>query len=103
MNNFNAEAEAFATLRDMTANFLYELTAIPSISNDELAACDYCYEQFKKIPRIKITKQFMDDSIMDNPRWCYGPYPVSGMKGIIISMLSGKVPENRNPCISMPI
>jgi acetylornithine deacetylase len=81
MSNFTAEAEAFATLHDMTANFLYELIAIPSVSNDELAACDYCYEQFKEIPGIKISKQFMDDSIMDNPRWCCGPYPVSGYEG----------------------
>lgn len=70
----NFTAGDFQAMHESVRKFLFELTAIPSVSSDELAACEYTYEQFCKLEGVAVEKQYIDNSIMDDPYWCTGPY-----------------------------
>lgn len=74
-------ADAFQAMHKDVYKFLFDLTAIPSVSNDELEACEFTYEQFCKIPGVVVEKQFLDNSIRQDPYWRTGPYHVTEYEG----------------------
>ena len=74
-------SEDFQSMHAAVREFLYQLTAIPSVSNEELEACEYTYEAFCKLPGVIVEKQFLDNSIKDDPYWCTGPYFASEYTG----------------------
>ena len=71
----------FQAMHADVKKYLYEFTAIPSVASDEKAACEYTYEQFSKLPGVIVEKQFLDNSIMDDPYWCTGPYYANDYTG----------------------
>ena len=73
--------EAFQSMHKDVYDFLFRLTAIPSVSNEELEACEFTYQQFCKIPGVVVEKQFLDNSIKEDPYWCTGPYSASEYEG----------------------
>jgi acetylornithine deacetylase len=81
MNEPIISAIEFEKMHILIKDFLFELTSIPSVSGDELEASEYCFHKFKEIPDVKTSKRFMDDSLMEDPRWCSGPYPHKGYEG----------------------
>ena len=46
----------FQEMHESVREFLFQLTAIPSVSNEELEACEYTYEAFSKIPGLIVEK-----------------------------------------------
>ncbi len=67
-------ASDFKEMQEDVKKFLFELTAIPSVSSDEAEACEYVYQAFSAIPGAIVEKQFIDNSIMEDPYWNTGPY-----------------------------
>ncbi len=67
-------AADFQNMRADLRDFLFRLTEIPSVASDESAACEYTYQEFGKLSGVIVEKQFLDNSIMDDPYWCTGPY-----------------------------
>ena len=74
-------SEIMQSLMQDVTEFLYQLVTIPSVANDETAACDYCYRMFAQIPGISLEKIPMDNALMNHPLWCSGPYPHPGYNG----------------------
>ena len=70
----NFDQKFLTELRRDTTDFLVNLCAIPSISNQETEACEYAFEEFSKIDGVVVRKLPMDNSLKDNPLWCSGPY-----------------------------
>ena len=56
------------------SGFLFDLVKIRSYPNDEMEACDYCFNVFSKIEGLKVRKLPMDNTIKQHPLWCSGPY-----------------------------
>jgi acetylornithine deacetylase len=78
---FKADSGFFESIRKEVTDFLFNLVSIPSISNEETKACEYCYSVFEKIPGLKLEKIFMDNSLMEHPLWSPGPYEHKGYDG----------------------
>ena len=70
-----------AALYEETGEFLFKLIQIPSISGSELAASEFCYKRFSAIPGVLVEKQYLSDSLVDDPLWSSGPYPFNGYSG----------------------
>ena len=68
-------------MQEDVKKFLFELTAIPSVSSDEQEACEYVYQAFSAIPGAIVEKQYIDNSIMEDPYWNPGPYYANDYTG----------------------
>ena len=64
--------EYLAGIKDEVTDFLFNLVGIRSYSNDELAACEYCYKRFSEIPGVKVEKIYIDNTLKDHPLHCAG-------------------------------
>ena len=74
MQTYNFSAADFQTMQKDMFKFLFDFTAIPSVSSDEKEACEYIYQEFFKLPGVVVERQYLDNSIMDDPYWNPGPY-----------------------------
>ena len=50
-------------------DFLFQLVKISSVSHEEQEACEFAYQEFSKIPGLKVTREYIDNSIKENPLW----------------------------------
>ena len=73
MNEETISSSYAKTLKEAT-DFLYNLCAIRSYSNEEQNACEYVFNAFSAIKGVKIRKLWMDNSLKKHPLWCSGPY-----------------------------
>jgi len=74
MINNKFDSKYVQELKSEVTDFLFNLVKIPSISNREVEACEYAFEQFSKIPGVIVRKLPIDNSIKNHPLWCIGPY-----------------------------
>lgn len=70
----NTRKQQFEAMHNEVYDFLYQLTAIPSIANEEEEACEFVYQEFSKIVGAIVERQYLDNSIKEDPLWCTGPY-----------------------------
>lgn len=77
----NIDGDGFGALLAPATEFVMELTAIPSISSDELAASEYCYKKFAGLAHVQVERQMLDDTIMDDPGWNCGLYHSKSYEG----------------------
>jgi len=71
----------FSGINDELRDFLFDLTSIPSISHNEAEANEYCFKRFSEIEGLITQKQYLDDSLMSNPKWSSGPLSIQSYAG----------------------
>ena len=62
--------EYLAQIENEVTDFLVNLMSIRSYPNEELEACEYCYQKFNEIKGVKVEKMMIDNSIKNHPLHC---------------------------------